>query len=97
MGRLKSVAINVQANNCNPDGEEKMPCCDDVSELLKIEEATNLSFDFDGIPDLIELATITFGFEFEPSHSDVNLVLYANHDPPLPDKPKRVLYQSFLI
>ena len=59
MGRLKSVAINAHAANCaNGDQKEQMPCCKDVSQELKINDITQVSFDFDSRPDLFQIAAI---------------------------------------
>jgi len=61
MGRLKSVAVNAHAANCsNADRGEQMPCCKDVSQELKINDITQVSFDFDSRPALFQIAIIQY-------------------------------------
>ena len=35
-----------------------MPCCEDVSQELKIKDITQVSFDFESRPDLFQIAAI---------------------------------------
>ena len=61
MGRLKSVAVFEHAANCSGTEEaDPMPCCEDVSQELKVEEITQVNFDFDSQPELYELAVVHF-------------------------------------
>ncbi len=98
MGRLKSMAINEHAEHCFEGEEEKMPCCKDISEELKVEEFTSAAFDFDASPELFQLAVINylilqdidFSTEVENPH-------FQHYSPPLPDRDIPVLVQSFLI
>ena len=97
MGRLKAVAINQTANPCSESSEKQMPCCDDVSQELKVEEITQNSFDFDSQPDLFQIAFIQF-FVLEQSFNDDHQKTLATYYPP----PKtatdyQVAYQVFLI
>ncbi len=98
MGQLKSIAINEIASPCiDKDGSPvQMPCCDDVSEELRVEEITQVSFDFDSQPDLYPLAIVSWVL------LDAELVeeqdkTQSQYDPPLPDQDIRVLHQVFLI
>lgn len=99
MGRLKSVSINDHIPHCCEQApEEKMPCCEDISEKLKVEEITQVSFDFDANPDLYPLAIINFildethlVFQREP------VLKYHESPPPLPDQNMQVRDQVFLI
>lgn len=99
MGRLKSIAVFEHAQNCTgTDIQDPMPCCEDTSEELKVEEITTVAFDFDANPDLFELAIINhillkdIGFTIEQEKPT-----FLNYDPPLPDRDIPVLVQSFLI
>lgn len=98
MGRLKSVAVNEHAQHCFEGEAEQMPCCKDVSEVLKVEEITTVAFDFDANPDLYELALIDhillkdISFTLEQDEPEL-----LHYDPPIPDRDIPVLIQSFLI
>ena len=99
MGQLKAIAINESASLCvDKDGEPiQMPCCEDISEELKVEEITQVSFDFDSQPDLYELAIITWitlGMQNAAELENLQLQYYA---PPPPDNDFKVNLQVFLI
>lgn len=96
MGRLKSVAINEHASHCFKSETDRMPCCEDVEEELKVEEITTSSFDVDLSPDLYQIASITFVLLHQTSQS-VAITFPLEESPPLPDQDIQVLYQSFLI
>ncbi len=98
MGRLKSVAVNVHAENCFEGEEEQMPCCKDISQELKVEEITTIGFDFDATPELFELAIINYVLtnEFDP-HQSFEQQPYQHYTPPLPDRDITVFIQTFLI
>ena len=97
MGRLKSVAIFHHAENCmGGDEADPMPCCEDVSEEMKVSEVSTISFDFDAQPDLVEIS----GFEFVAYTIDfVDVVegLDAFNLPPPPKIDYQSTYQVFLI
>ncbi|MFK7952475.1 MAG: hypothetical protein AB8B73_06485 [Ekhidna sp.] len=98
MGRLKSVAINEHASHCFKSEKEKMPCCEDVEEELKVDEVTTASFDLDLQPDLYQIAIITFTLLNEDfSQEDLAGNSLIKGSPPLPYKDKQVLHQTFLI
>lgn len=97
MGRLKSVAVFASANPCDNGMEDPMPCCEDTSEELKVEELTKSSFDFKSTTDLYLLAAITYVLLEETYFSSDTQVEYYNYDPPLSDQDIRVLHQVFLI
>lgn len=99
MGRLKSVAVFHEAENCMGKGfTDPMPCCEDVSEELKVDEVTKASFDFNSTPELHQLAVITWvlldqkviSLEKDKTH-------FLHYSPPPPDRDIPVLIQSFLI
>lgn len=97
MGRLKAVAINEQVSLCAESGEEKLPCCDDIRQEFKIEDVTQIAFDFDSQPDLFEIAFIQF-FVFQQSFNSEEQRPLLVHDPPLPAPiDYQVAYQIFLI
>lgn len=99
MGRLKSVAIFASANPCSENGvPTPMPCCEDTSEQLKVDELTKASFDFKGTADLYQIAAIAYVLlEQNYLSLDENKPAYYNYSPPLPDQDIRVLNQVFLI
>lgn len=97
MGRLKSMAINEHAEHCF-EGEEKMPCCNDVSEELKVTEFTTSAFDFDATPELYQLAIVSFILlDIDDYDQQIAHPLYQIYTPPLPDRDIPVFNQSFLI
>ena len=74
-----------------------MPCCEDVSEELKVEDLTQTTFDFDPQPNLFEVAFIQFfvldqSFSFEEEES-----LAVHYPPPIPSIDYQIDYQVFLI
>lgn len=99
MGRLVSVAVNESAAPCSENGEPvQMPCCEDVSEELKVEEVAQASFDFNATPDLYQLAIVTYFLLDAPLVSvEQGQVKFQNYSPPPPDRDIPVLVQSFLI
>ncbi|MEM6831265.1 MAG: hypothetical protein AAGA66_01625 [Bacteroidota bacterium] len=97
MGRLKSVSLNEQAATCFHGETEKMPCCEDVHEELKIKEVTTVIFDFDATPHLFQLATISFfTVHLSPDLIGSKPVPFDESPPPLPSR-LRILHQVFLI
>ena len=97
MGRLKSVAVFEHAANCSGTEEaDPMPCCEDVSQELKIEEITQVNFDFDSQPELYELAAIYFtlnNFFLDQQETTA----YTDHLPPPSQVDHIVDHQVFLI
>ena len=102
MGRLKAVAVFESVQKCEGASheDEPMPCCKDVTEELKLEEITTISFEFDATPSLLELATI-------PTFDDLAFQIRENvlwfpsatlqANPPPPDADYRVSFQVFRI
>lgn len=75
-----------------------MPCCEDTSEQLKVDELTKASFDFKGTTDLYQIAAITY-ILLEQNYLSIeeDKPAYYNYSPPLPDQNIRVLNQVFRI
>lgn len=99
MGRLKSVAVFEKANPCIDYGfEEPMPCCEDISEELKVDEITNSTFDFKISPDYHLVAITTYLLInqdlLEPEITESN---YSDYSPPPIERDIPILVQSFLI
>ena len=99
LGRLKSVAINEIASPCAGEKGEpiQMPCCEDVTQELKVEEITQVLFDFDGQPDLFELAFIRFFVLDEPILISEKASIPKHYSPPPPEIDVQVDLQVFLI
>lgn len=98
LGELKSIAINDHAPHCYEGEDEKMPCCNESSQELKVSEITQEAFDFDSQPDLYELACTYFtilNIEFISTEEEQHH--FASYSPPIADKDISILYQSFLI
>ena len=98
MGRLKSIAVFEQAKACfDQEEKESMPCCEDVSEELRVENLTKTSVDFDCSTQLV--ATLITLPTFD--HLFVSYIqeefTQNNYSPPLPSRDIPVLMQSFLI
>ena len=92
------MAINESASLCKEKGfTEPMPCCEDISQELKVEEVTQASFDYDAQPDLYQIAIITFVLS-EQSYSDLSEeITFQDYSSPPIDRDIPVLIQSFLI
>lgn len=97
LGRLQSVAVFVNANPCDTGMEDPMPCCEDTSEELKVDEMTKSSFDFKSTTDLYLIAAITYVLLEDTYSSSYKQVKYYNYDPPIPDQDRQVLHQVFRI
>lgn len=98
MGLLKSVAVNEHAAHCYDGEAEDIPCCNETSQELRIDELLTKSFDFDASPGVYELDFVSLiltkdfdvSSKFEKPH-------FRYYSPPLPDQDIPVLIQSFLI
>lgn len=99
MGRLKSVALFVSASPCSENGvPTPMPCCEDTSEQLKVDEVTKVSFDFKSSSDLYQLAVISYVLlDYDLFSVENESPEYHNYSPPLPDENLMVLNQVFRI
>lgn len=99
MGRVQSVAINESANPCGQsEMDDPMPCCEDVSEELKVDEITQVSFDFDSQPDLYELAIISWiTFDLPNLRQSEDTPQFQYYSPPPPNIDVQVEHQVFLI
>lgn len=97
MGRLKAVAINEPAHSCNGSDEDPMPCCEDVSEELKVDEITKASFDFSGSTNWITLTVIEITLFNLTPEVEVDQSEFQDYAPPLPDHDLLVEQQVFLI
>ena len=97
LGRLKSVAVFVSANPCEKGMTDPMPCCEDISEQLKVEELTKASFDFNATTDFYLLTAITYVLLEDIFPSNDRQAEYYNYDSPLPDQDILVLNQVFRI
>jgi hypothetical protein len=99
MGRLMDIAINHDADTCTDmDFEDPMPCCDDHSEELKIEEITKVSFNFDSQPQLYTIAIVTlFIADLEPFEANQDTPSHQHYSPPPPDIDYQTDHQVFLI
>lgn len=98
MGRLFSVAVNDHAAHCfDGEEEEQMPCCEDVTDELRIEQITTVS-------NQIELESSYISLTFKVL-LPYNLKLYEQNEfgpgipepPPLPNKNLQKIHQVFLI
>ncbi len=99
MGRLKSVSVFQEAHTCmGTDFKDPVPCCEDVSDELKITELTKVSFEFDSTPELHQLAVITWILLDQKANShQKDKPQFSNYLPPPPDRDIPVQIQSFLI
>jgi hypothetical protein len=99
MGRIMSVSINHEADPCTEgDWEEPMPCCDDVSYHLQVNDIEQGSFHFDGQPQLLEMATIiSFDLDLSVSYQNVQSESILAHSPPLPRTDIQANLQVYLI
>ncbi len=98
MNRLKSVAINSHPPHCYQGEDEEMPCCKDVSEELKIDELTKVSFNFKVNPDVNQLVAIAcFLVDQQLIPLEKKTLAFQNYAPPPTDRDVLVLIQSFLI
>ena len=93
------MAINVTAKPCyDLNGSEKMPCCDDVTQELKVEEITTAGFDFDASPDLFEITVVDFVLLSEVYlREEQEFSFYQDYPPPLPSEDLYLLFETYLI
>ena len=93
------MAINETANPCfGLDGEPMdMPCCNDISQELKVEEITKASFDFSSEPQLFQIALIQFFLVDDPIFQTKEFALNRDYSPPIPVADAQAYLQVFLI
>ncbi|MEP5614386.1 MAG: hypothetical protein ABJP45_19195 [Cyclobacteriaceae bacterium] len=98
MGRVKSVAIFHHAENCmGNDLIDPMPCCEDVSQQLKVENLAKASFEFESTLSLNLLAVYYFVLDQRLISFEKDKPEFHDYSPPPPDRDIPVLIQSFLI
>ena len=99
MGRLKSVAVFHSAENCMGKGfEDPMPCCEDVSEQLKVDDLAKATFDFKSTTDFYLVAVISFVLlDNSYTTNENDKPKFSNYLAPPPDRDIPVEIQSFLI
>lgn len=98
MGRLKSLAVNVHAEQCFSGEQEKMPCCEDVSQELKVEEVTTPDFDFEIKPAAYQLSAVTWIlYDFYANDQELEVPSFTYYSPPLPDADFQIKHQVFLL
>jgi len=98
MDRLMSAAINAPAIHCaDEDREKQMPCCEDVSQELKINDITQVSFDFDSQPDLFQIAIIQHALLNRTLLTDKENTCFEYHPPPPANLDFQAILQVFLV
>ena len=91
------MAIMLEADKCGDGAEDPMPCCEDTSEQLKVDDVVKVSFDFKSNFTPIQISfTQHFGEPILLPSSKVEEE-YQFYDPPLPDPDLQIRYQIFLI
>ncbi len=96
MGRLMSIEINDHAKGCQDEGGNPMPCCENTTEELRLEELQKTLSDV----DLTAEMSIVHEVAYVLIDADPMLVTYPFidlHAPPLITKDIPVLVQHFLI
>jgi len=87
MGKLKSMAIFQQADNCfGGTSKMQMPCCEDVHEELKVGDLNGFSFDFKLSPQQYQLILVSFPTwmtELNLSNEKEYLLFHESPPPPL--------------
>jgi len=99
MGQLKDIAVNHAANPCMADGEPiQMPCCEDTSELLLLDEVTPTSFDFYIQPHYFEIASIYYlVFDLSTVETKVESIHFNQVQPLPPHYDLQSKYQVFIV
>ena len=90
-----SLAYFSHAEHCTDSETEPMPCCEDVEEILRVEEVSTSSMDFDVSPQLFFYYEIEFQIQdnLNPEFSTYSISL--NYDSPPEDA--IVQFQNFRI
>ncbi|MEM8895525.1 MAG: hypothetical protein AAGC88_13170 [Bacteroidota bacterium] len=96
VGRLMSIEINDHTHGCEGEGEEKMPCCEDTTEELRLEQIQKTTFDLDILGQAILIHEINYLLvDIDPS--EVDYPPTDAHAPSLIARDIPILVQSFLI
>gem|GEM_PF-4967016 len=91
-----SIEINDHAEGCQDEAEDKMPCCEDTTEELRIDHVQKTTFDLDLAFSTSLIQEVVFTLvHVDPSELDYPFV--DLHVPPLIARDIPILVQSFLI
>ena len=96
MGRLMSVEINDHATGCSGDAEENMPCCENTSEELRVEDLVKSDHNIDLVISYDYLSVVAYVLR-DVDPLEVVYPLVDGHSPPLIQRDLPVLLSSFLI
>ncbi|MFY0686605.1 MAG: hypothetical protein JXQ90_05550 [Cyclobacteriaceae bacterium] len=97
LGRLMSVAVNEQADNCTEGMSEEMPCCEDEVDLIKTDDFSGVGkLDLDPPVSYITVAAY-LSINSELVLMDVDKTPKINPSPPLPLKNDQSILQVYLI
>lgn len=101
LGRLVSVSYLGALGGCYENGCENekssMPCCDDETTHLKIEELSLSSFSFDSNTSLIVLGFTHLPPTYQSLKHQKNKAVIVNSNSPPPPLSERSLLQVFII
>lgn len=96
MGRLMSIEINDHAQGCQDEDEDKMPCCENTTEELKVEQLQKTVFDIDLATNSLLIQEIAYVLS-DRDPQEVSYPFVDIHSPPLIAKDIPLLVQRFLI
>jgi len=97
MGRLKSVAVYAHASGCTgTDAKDPMPCCQDVLEILQVDDMSKVAFEFQFDTTVEFLASPLY--ELVPAFSETQSThTLRTHAPPPQGADLLILHQVFRI
>ena len=90
-----SLAYFSHAEHCTEGETDPMPCCEDVEELLRVEEISTSSMDFEISPSLFLYYVIEFQIQDIPNLEFSKYSISLNYDSPPEDA--FVQFQNFRI
>lgn len=96
MGRLMSVEINDHAEGCQGTDEDTMPCCEDTTEKLQVEQLQKVTFDIDLDANRYLIEEVAY-ILLDVDASEVTYPYVDEHSPPLLTQDIPVLLGCFLI
>ena len=85
-----------QSDRGDQEQVHKTPCCDNVHQLLQLDE----NVDLPTAPTLVNpifVAAFVHAFVHPPIFTGKNHIQYPDYSPPVPDRDTHALFQTYLI
>lgn len=97
MGRLKSVAVYAHADSCTgSDEKDPMPCCQDVLQVLQVDDMAKAAFEFH-LDATVEFLAVPL-YALSPISTESRTFHHVNtYAPPLQESDILILHHIFRI